>query len=175
MFPPKTIFVFIKKPMIIELIQSLRTNNFYNKFWKTTYNWDWPVIWKVTFVSRTSFIKRNNFRNLNLLWNKTSFNYFGTETGKKQINCVPTVLGGNGNYLTVFPPFRTGTTNYFCHGPRRRLKEMAMRAPCWKVTDSFASHWTDKNRHVCKASSWSRVVECLITVSWLSHYANWII
>ena len=31
------------------------------------------------------------------------------------------------------------------------------------------SLWTDKNRHVCQAWSWSRVVDCLKTVSWWSH------
>ena len=54
----------------------------------------------------------------------------------------------------------------FCHGPRRRLKAMAMRPPCWKVV---TSNWTNENRHVCKAWNWSRVVDCLMIVSWLYH------
>ena len=34
----------------------------------------------------------------------------------------------------------------------------------------WSSHWTDKNKHVCKVWNWSRVVDCLMIVSWLSHY-----
>ena len=35
----------------------------------------------------------------------------------------------------------------FYHGPDVS-RAMFMWPPCWKVTDSFASHWTDENKHV---------------------------
>ena len=36
------------------------------------------------------------------------------------------------------------------------------------LTD-LSSCWSDKNRHVWKTCNWSRVVDCLKTVSWLFH------
>ena len=33
----------------------------------------------------------------------------------------------------------------------------------------WSIHWTDKNKHVRKGCSWSKVVGCLMPVSWLSH------
>ena len=41
--------------------------------------------------------------------------------------------------------------------------------PCGHPVASGTFHWTDKNKPVCKVCNWSRVVDCLMTVSWLSH------
>ena len=45
-----------------------------------------------------------------------------------------------------------------CHGHVATLLE----------EDWVTSNWTDKYRRVCKVCNWSRVVECLMTVWWLS-------
>ena len=42
----------------------------------------------------------------------------------------------------------------------------------WPPTQNashWSSHWTDENRHVCKACNWSRGVDCLMTISWRSY------
>ena len=65
--------------------------------------------------------------------------------------------GGGGSLLTMA----------FC----LKDKAMVMRSPVSSGDVSNLRGWvrTDKNIQVCKSYNWSRVVDCLMTVSWLSH------
>ena len=52
---------------------------------------------------------------------------------------------------------------WFLPWPLPERQAMVMWPPIQDVTNRFKS--TDKNRHVCKACNWSRVLDCLMTVS----------
>ena len=54
----------------------------------------------------------------------------------------------------------------FLPWPLPERQPMVLWLPIRDVTDS-PSKWTEKNRHVC---NWSRVVDYVMTVSWLSHH-----
>ena len=61
------------------------------------------------------------------------------------------------------------SSDFVYHGLCLKSKPWSCGHPVGGSLTDSAFNWTDENRHVCKACNWSRVVDCLMTVSWLSH------
>ena len=57
--------------------------------------------------------------------------------------------------------------NYFYHGAN--VSRAMVFWPPFKEVTHWPSNLTDKNKHVCKVCNWSRVLDCHMIVSWLSH------
>ena len=69
--------------------------------------------------------------------------------------------------FTFFITITSELLKHFDHGHDVSWA-MVMWPPIKGMTHS-PSNWTDNNKHVCKVCNWSRVVDCLMIVSWLSN------
>ena len=53
--------------------------------------------------------------------------------------------------------------------PLPERQSMVLWPPCRVVIRQPVSNWTDKDRQVCEACNWSKEVDFIMTVAWLSH------